>query len=154
MLFRSYHLAKLKNLLNDFQDRFSTSKLDIETTDLYSASLPTFEGKKVTQNVRRLPSNKYHFAMKAIKQLESAGIVRESDSSWRSNVVMVPKPISNSDLRQNTKAEKLTGQHNNSELFRICLDFKEVNSILDFPQQTQFTTIDRFLQKLKNKVVC
>ena len=149
-----YHLAKLKNLLNDFQDRFSTSKLDIETTDLYSASLPTFEGKKVTQNVRRLPSNKYQFAMKAIKQLESAGIVRESDSSWRSNVVMVPKPISNSDLRQNTKAEKLTGQHNNSELFRICLDFKEVNSILDFPQQTQFTTIDRFLQKLKNKVVC
>ena len=39
-----------------------------------------------------------------------------------------------------------------SKLYRLCLDFRELNSILDFPQQTQFTTIDDFLHTLKGKV--
>ena len=91
--------------------------------------------------------------MKAINQLKQAGVVRNSDSSWRSNVVMVPKPTSSTELRSNTKAERLTGQQNMSELYRICLDFKEFNTHLEFPQQVQFTTIDDFLHTLKNKVV-
>jgi hypothetical protein len=40
-----------------------------------------------------------------------------------------------------------------SKLYRLCLDFRELNSILDFPQQMQFTTIDDFLHTLKGKVV-
>ena len=43
------HKQQLMNLLEEYSDRFSTSKLDIETTDLYVAELPTKPGKKVTQ---------------------------------------------------------------------------------------------------------
>jgi len=96
---------KLMQLLLDFQDRFSKTKLDLETTDLYTASLPTFEGKKVNKPVRRLPNHKFHFALKAVKQLQNARVIEESDSTWRSNVVMVPKPTSSNEIRQNTKAD-------------------------------------------------
>jgi hypothetical protein len=146
-------LPKIKKLLEDFADRFSTTKLDIETTTLYEAELPTMPGKKVCQPLRRLPPHKFAFAMKAIKQLEAAKVISKSDSNWRSNVVLVPKPVSSNEIRANTKAEQLTGSHNASQLYRICLDFRELNTVLDFPQLTQFTTLDSLLQKLKNKVV-
>jgi len=147
------HKPKLIKLLLEYQDRFSKSKLDLETTDLYSASLPTMPDKKVCQPVRRLPHNKFTFAMKAVRQLMEAGVLAESDSSWRSNVVMVPKPSTSGELRQNTKAEQLVHKNSSAALYRICLDFRDLNNILNFPQQTQFTTIDAFLQTLKNKVV-
>ena len=38
-------------------------------------------------------------------------------------------------------------------MYRICLDFRELNKILVFPKQVQFTTLDKFLNTLKNKVV-
>jgi hypothetical protein len=50
--------------------------------------------------------------MKAVRQLEKANVVRESDSPWRSNVVMVPKPVGKNELRSNTKADYQRGdQH-------------------------------------------
>ena len=45
------------------------------------------------------------------------------------------------------------GDQNTAELYRICLDFRELNNILVFPKQVQFTTLDKFLNTLKNKVV-
>jgi negative regulator of genetic competence, sporulation and motility len=91
--------------------------------------------------------------MQAIKQLQASGEVRESDSAWRSNVVLVPKPTGKDEDRENTNASKLTGDQNFSKLYRICLDFRELNTCLQFPQQTSFTTVDEILYKLKNKVV-
>jgi hypothetical protein len=146
------HYTVLMKLMSEFKDRFSTSKLDLETTEIYEAKLPTLPGKIVNQKCRRLPHHKYQFAIKAIGQLEKAGVVRKSDSPWRSNVVLVPKPSEKNELRENSKASQLTGEHNMSKLYRLCLDFRELNSILDFPQQTQFTTIDDFLHTLKGKV--
>ena len=35
------HRKSLYDLLNQFKDRFSTSKLDLEFTDIYEAELPT-----------------------------------------------------------------------------------------------------------------
>jgi hypothetical protein len=84
---------KIRKLLDQFEDRFSKTKLDIEVTDMYEAELETIPGKRVVQKVRMLPQYKYEFAMKAVRQLEKANVVRESDSPWRSNVVMVPKPV-------------------------------------------------------------
>ncbi len=40
-----------------------------------------------------------------------------------------------------------------SKLYRICLDFRELNEVLEFPQQTSFTTKDEILMKLKGKKV-
>ncbi len=126
---------------------------NLQTTTIYEASLPTIPGKIVQQKVRRLPDHKYQFALEAIKQLQQSGVVRESDSEWRSNVVLVPKPTGKDEVRESTNASRLTGDHNFSQLYRICLDFRELNTCLEFPQQTSFTTADEILYKLKNKVV-
>ena len=147
------HLKQLKSLLNNFKDRFSTFKLDVEVTDMYTADLETEPGKKVIQKCRRLANHKFQFGYKAIKQLEKAGVVRPSDSEWRSNVVMVPKPVSSSQLRTVTKADMQSGKQHKAELYRLCLDFRDLNKLLVFPKQCQFTTLDQFLHKLKNKVV-
>ena len=120
---------------------------------MYTADLETLEGRKVVQKVRFLPNHRYNFAIKAIKQLEKSGVVRESDSEWRSNVVLVPKPVKSNELRSVTKADMQRGDQNTAELYRICLDFRELNNILVFPKQVQFTTLDKFLNTLKNKVV-
>ena len=146
-------LMPLRRMLDEYEDRFSKSKLDLETTSLYEASLPTLPGRIVTQRVRRLPPHKYNFAIQAIKQLQESGVVRESDSPWRSNVVLVPKPASQDEERENTKADQQTGEQNRSALYRICLDFRELNTCLEFPQQTSFTTADEIIFKLRNKVV-
>ena len=147
------HIGPLKAMLKNYDDRFSKSKLDLETTTLYEAALPTLPGRIVTQKVRRLPPHKYNFAMQAIKQLQESGVVRESDSPWRSNVVLVPKPASSDEERENTNASRLTGEQNHSALYRICLDFRELNTCLEFPQQTSFTTADEIIFTLKNKIV-
>ncbi len=90
--------------------------------------LETVEHKKVCQRVRRLPEQKYQFAMKAIRQLEEAGVVSESDSEWRSNVVLVPKPTGKGELRSNTKSDMQDKEKQNAQLYRICLDFKELTN--------------------------
>ena len=41
--------------------------------------------------------------MKAIKKLQQAGVV-PSDSSWRSNIVLVLKPTGKNELCEYTKA--------------------------------------------------
>jgi RNase H-like domain found in reverse transcriptase/Reverse transcriptase (RNA-dependent DNA polymerase) len=147
------YLHRTKQLVEEFSDRFSKKKLDIEVTDMYEASLETQQGKKVVQKVRPLPPHKYDFALKAVRQLEDAGVVRESDSPWRSNVVMVPKPMGKNELRANTKADYQTGSQNTAQHFRICLDFRDLNNILEFPQQVAFPTIENFLHKMKGKYV-
>ena len=117
-------------LVKDFEDRFSISKLDLEITDKYTADLETVEGKKVVQKVRFLPNHRYNFAIKAIKQLEKAGVVHERDSEWCLNVVLVPKPVKSNELRSVTKADMQRGDQNTAELYRICSDFRELNNIL------------------------
>ena len=139
---------KLKKLLYEYKDRFSTFKLDVEVTDMYTADLETIPGEKVIQKCRRLPHHKFQFGLKAIKQLEKAGVVRESDSEWRSNVVMIPKPISATQLRAVTKADMQSGKQNKAELYCFCLDFRDLNKILVFPKQSQVTTLDEFLYTL------
>jgi hypothetical protein len=100
-----------------------------------------------------LPPYKFDLAFKAVRQLEAAGVVRESDSPWRSNVVMVPKPMGKNELRANTKADYQTGSQNTAMHYRICLDFRDLNNILEFPQQVAFPTIEKFLHKLREKIV-
>jgi hypothetical protein len=41
------HYNVLMKLMSEFKDRFSTSKLDLETTKIYEARLPTLPGRVV-----------------------------------------------------------------------------------------------------------
>jgi hypothetical protein len=79
------------------------------------------------------------------------GVVSESDSEWRSNVVMVPKPQSG-ELRENSKSDMLD-KSKKVELYRICLDLRELNNSLVFPKHVQFVNLETLLHKLKNKVL-
>ena len=141
-------IRKVKKLLYEYKDRFSTFKLDVEVTDMYTADLETIPGEKVIQKCRRLPHHMFQFGLKAIKQLEKARVVRESDSEWQSNVVMIPKPISATQLGAVTKADMQSGKQNKAELYCLCPDFRDLNKILVFPKQSQFTTLDKFLYTL------
>ena len=67
--------------------------------------------------------------------------------------MLVPKPVKSNELRSVTKADMQRGDQNTAELYRICLDFRELNNILVFLKQVQFTTLDKFSSTLKNKVV-
>ena len=67
--------------------------------------------------------------------------------------MLVPKPVKSNELRSMTKADMQRGDQNTAELYRICLDYREINNILVFLKQVQFTTLDKFLNTLKNKVV-
>jgi hypothetical protein len=136
--------------MDDFKDRFSESKLDLEITDMYTADLETIPGKIVNQKCRRLPTDRFIFAKKAIDQQIKMGVVLESDSAWRSNVVMVPKPQSG-QLRENSKSDMLD-KSQKVDMYRICLDFRELNNSLVFPKNVQFVNLELLLHKLKNKV--
>jgi hypothetical protein len=78
------------------------------------------------------------------------GVVLESDSAWRSNVVMVPKPQSG-QLRENSKSDMLD-KSQKVDMYRICLDFRELNNSLVFPKNVHFVNLELLLHKLKNKV--
>ena len=64
---------KIRELVDNYEDRFSKFKLDLEVTDLYEADLDTIPGRKVIQKVRPLSNHKFDFALKAVRQLEAAG---------------------------------------------------------------------------------
>ncbi|MFO0004812.1 MAG: reverse transcriptase domain-containing protein, partial [bacterium] len=55
------------------------------------------------------------------------------------------------ELRENSKSDMLD-KTKKVELFRICLDFRELNNCLVFPKQVQFVNLELLLHKLKNKV--
>jgi hypothetical protein len=125
--------------------------LDLEITNLYTATLDTIPGIIVNQPVRRISTEQFNYAIEQLHQLRDAGVISESDSPWRSNVVLVPKPAGVGDVRSNTKADK---QLNKSmKHMRICLDFRDLNSCLIFPKNIFFVTLDKLLYTLKNKIV-
>ena len=128
----------LMRLMEDFKDRFSFSKLDLEITDMYTADLETEEVKIVNQKCKRLPSDRFKAVEKAVKQLEQAGIASVSDAEWRSNLVLVPKP-QNEDL--STKPESRS-KAQRPDLFRICLDYKELNNVLVPSKQAKFMNLE------------
>ncbi len=49
------YLQPVKDLLNNFSHRFSTSKLDLEITDLYTADLPTKKRKNSSTESQETP---------------------------------------------------------------------------------------------------
>jgi len=65
----------------------------------------------------------------------------------------VKKPSSSSELRDNSKASLQVKDQDLNKLYRICLDFPELNTALLFPQQTAFTTTEELLMALKGKKV-
>jgi hypothetical protein len=45
---------------------------------------------------------------------------------------MIPKPTSVNQLRTGTKADMQSGKQHKADLYRLCLDFRELNKNFDF----------------------
>jgi hypothetical protein len=103
--------------------------------------------------VRRLPYQKYENTTKAIRELIQAGMVSISDSPWRSNVILMKRPTLFDDSFDSAKSPDQTKENNPSQLYRICPDYRDLNRILNIPENISFNTVDDIILQLQGKKV-
>lgn len=143
-------LTKVKLLLHEFHDSYSKTELDVSITDVYIADLITEPSKKIIQKCKRLPLDRFKIGLKALTDLEKLGIVSKSNSEWRSNLIMTPPPNITNKLHSISIS---SAQNKKQQLFRLSVDFKELNKILRVPRDCHFPTLDDFLKIMSNKFV-
>ena len=102
---------KLKKLLIQFSDVFAKdySKPPIATMEPMRINIPADTTPVSVPRRRFAPKERALIQKYAIKLLKS-GVLEESDSPWRSNVLLVPKPDGS---------------------WRVCLDFREINKLTE-----------------------
>lgn len=81
----------LWQLLLEFKDCFSCSGNDVGHTDLIQHDIDTGDTQPIKMRPRRLPLARQAAADRALLEMQQAGIIEPSTSSWASPVVMVPK---------------------------------------------------------------
>ena len=99
----------LWQLLLEFKDCFSLSEDDVGRTDLIQHNIETGDSLPIRMRPRRLPLAKQTAADKALREMQRAGLIEPSTSSWASPVVMVPKKIKDD--------------------WRFCVDFRPLNKV-------------------------
>lgn len=75
-------------LIKDFEQIFSKNEYDIGCTNLIQHSIDTADSLPVSTRCRRLPRALRDEAVRKVKELLDAGIIRKSMSGWRSSVTM------------------------------------------------------------------
>ena len=96
-----------RDLVESYQDIFSTGYLDIGTTDRVKHRIELSDEKPFKQKYTRIPPAMIEEVRSHIKELLAAGIIRPSHSPFSSNVVLVRK--SDGSLR-------------------LCIDYRQLNS--------------------------
>ena len=98
--------AVIESLLVQYQDMFSKDETDLGRTHLIEHEIDTGNARSIKQPPRRFPMALAHEEAEAIQNLESQGVIRESNSPWASPIVLVRK--------KNGK-------------IRPCVDYRQVN---------------------------
>ena len=96
----------LRRVLNDYEDVFARTKLDIGKAVGVKHHVDTGTDEPVHQRPRRLAKAHAAVMQKNVKELADAGVIRPSESEWASNVVM---------------ARKKDGT------WRMCVDYRDLN---------------------------
>lgn len=96
-------------MLLEFKDCFSLSDDDVGQTNLIEHDIDTGDALPIRTRPRRLPLAKQAAADKALQEMQRAGLIKPSTSSWASAVVMVPKRVIDD--------------------WRFCADFKPLNQV-------------------------
>ena len=84
-------LRRLKDLLADHHDVFSVEEGERGETDIVQFGIDTGDSPPQKQPPRRMTFVVRKKVAKQIKQMQESGVVRPSNSSWSSPVVMVKK---------------------------------------------------------------
>ena len=102
---------KLAQFLTSYADVFSKSDPDKGQTDLVEHAIDTGDAPPVRQRPRRFPFAHRQASAETLKTLLDNCLVRECQSLWASNIVLVKKP-------------------DNS--LRLCLDYRDLNKATRF----------------------
>lgn len=97
----------VKHLLREYSHVFSTGPLDLGRTNLVQHTIELEDTKPFKQPYRRIPPGMYEEVRQHIREMLDAGVIRESNSNYSSNVVLCRK--SDGSLR-------------------FCLDMRMLNS--------------------------
>lgn len=95
-----------QRLIAEYQDIFSTSSIDIGSTDKVQHHIELTDPTPFKQKYRRIPPAMIEEVRQHIQELLAAGIIRPSHSPFSSNVVLVKK-------------------HDGS--LRMCVDYRQLN---------------------------
>lgn len=95
-----------QGLIAEYQDIFSTSSIDIGSTDKVHHHIELTDPTPFKQKYRRIPPAMIEEVRQQIQELSAAGIIRPSHSPFSSNVVLVKK-------------------HDGS--LRMCVDYRQLN---------------------------
>ena len=84
-------LLRVQQVLGKWTHIFSTGPMDIGHTTLLKHKIVLEDPKPFKQPYRRIPPGMYEEVRQHIKDMLQAGVIRESESPWSSNVVLVRK---------------------------------------------------------------
>ena len=100
-------LDQVHDMLDSWRHVFSSSPLDIGETDAVSHTIELEDERPFKQPYRRIPPGMYDEVRQHVKEMLDIGVIRESNSPYSSNVVLVRK-------------------HDGS--LRFCIDYRMLNA--------------------------
>ena len=103
----SDQLSKARSVLNKWSDIFSKGPTDLGKTDLVKHSIKLTDETPFKEPYRRIPPALFEEVCMHLKEMLDAGAIRESESPYSSNVVLVRKKDGS---------------------LRFCIDFRKLNS--------------------------
>ena len=100
-------LQQVKGLLNKWKHVFSTGPSDIGSTDILKHKIVLEDPAPFKQPHRRIPPGMYEEVRQHLKEMLEAGVIRESESPFSSNIVLVKKK---------------------DGTLRFCIDWRQLNA--------------------------
>ena len=104
----SENVCCLKDLLVEQKLAFSQSSLDLGHTSLVTHQINLTNSVPFKERVRRIPPGLYDEVRKHLQEMLESEVIRESNSPWSSNVVLVRKKDGS---------------------LRFCIDYRRLNNI-------------------------
>jgi len=93
-------------LISNFSDVVSTTDMDVGLTNLVKHRIHLYNYAPLKRRYRKIPPTMLGEMQQHRNQLLDADIIRPSQISWASNIVLVGKKVSN---------------------LRICVDYRQLN---------------------------
>ena len=103
---------KLQALLAEYHECFQWNFDSIGHTMLVTHSIPTGDHRPIVQKQYPIPTVAQESMRNQVKDLLDKGFIRESNSSWRSPILLIKKILADGTIQ-----------------YRFCIDLRKVNDI-------------------------